>query len=177
VSGELATVHTADLPDADIEAARQMVMAAFDGGFDATDWRHSIGGLHVLSRDADGAIDGHAAIVARSFRHGDRQLRAGWVEGVAVRADRRRRGIGDSLMREVNRIVERGYEFGGLGATDDGARLYRRHGWTPWDGERRAFGPDGEQPAGGGWAWVFDPAGHLDPALPLTCDWRDGDLW
>lgn len=171
------SVHTADLDPRELEAARAMVFDAFGGRFDQIDWRHSLGGIHVISRDAAGVIDGHSAIVARSFRHGSRQLRCGYVEGVAVRSDRRRRGIGDALMERTNAIVTHGYEIGGLGATNEGARLYARHDWTEWRGRLAAFGPAGAESVSGGWVWVFDPHSLLDVTEPLTCDWRDGDRW
>ena len=86
------TAHTADLDAATLEAARALLYDVFD---DMTehDWEHSLGGVHAIAWEGDELV-GHAAVVQRRLLHGGRALRAGYIEGVGVRADSRRRGHG-----------------------------------------------------------------------------------
>src|SRR5829696_2962250 len=101
------------------------------------DWEHSLGGLHTLVWDG-GALIGHAAIIQRRPLHGGRALRTGYVEGVAVRADRRRQGVAGAMMAELERVIRGAYELGALGATDEGAAFYVSRGWTLWAGPTSA---------------------------------------
>ena len=90
---EMQTAHTADLDGATLGAVRALLEAVFAGDFTEHDWEHSLGGVHALVWEGGEPI-GHAAVVQRRLLHRGRALRAGYVEGVAVRADRRGRGHG-----------------------------------------------------------------------------------
>src|SRR3712207_8893328 len=46
---------------------------------------------------------------------------AGYVEGVAVRPDRRGRGHAAAVMSALERVVRSAYELGALGTTDEAA--------------------------------------------------------
>jgi len=175
---EITTVPTADLAPADLRAARALLQVVFAGAFGEDDWEHSLGGVHAIARDG-GEIVGHAAVVRRQLVHRGRALHAGYVEGVGVRADHRRRGIGGMLMDAIEGVVRDTYELGALSTTDEAATFYEGRGWLRWHGP----------------TWVLTPAGLVRTAdddddilvLPVTtgqatagdlaCDWRDGDLW
>ncbi len=174
----LRTAFTADLAPDELEAVRVMVRAAFDD-FDAEDWEHALGGMHVIAADDDGAPVGHACVVMRRLLHQGRALRCGYVESVATRADRRRQGIGDALMTEIGRLLQGAYDLGALGATEDGAPLYARHGWLPWAGPLRALTPTGvvDTSSDRDHVRVLPCAAPLDREAELTCDFRPGDLW
>jgi aminoglycoside 2'-N-acetyltransferase I len=111
--------------------------------------------------------------------HRGRALRAGYVEGVGVRADRRRRGPGGALMGSLEEIIRRAYDLGALGATDEAARLYARRGWQVWRGRLSALTPSGVTPTPDeeGAVYVLADTVALDLGGELTCDWRDGDVW
>jgi aminoglycoside 2'-N-acetyltransferase I len=175
---DVRVVHTADLDAATRDAAHAMLVEAFDGGFDPDDWEHSLGGFHALAWD-DGELVGHAALVQRRLLHGGRALRTGYVEGVGVRADRRGRGLGAALMAPLERLLRGAFDLGALGATDDGARLYEPRGWERWRGPTYALTPDGvvRTEDADGAVYVLPLAVPLDLDAPLTCDWRDGDVW
>lgn len=142
------------------------------------DWEHALGGVHALVWEARRLI-GHAAVVQRRLLHGGRALRTGYVEGVAVSADRRRRGHGAAMMDALERVVRGAYELGALGASDAGAALYAARGWKAWQGQTWALTPDGrvrtEEEDGS--VFVLEVAVALDLGGELTCDWRDGDVW
>jgi aminoglycoside 2'-N-acetyltransferase I len=173
---EIRVVHTADLADAR-GPVRALLEESF-ADFTAADWDHTLGGLHALAR-VDGELVGHAALVQRRLRHGGRALRTGYVEGVAVRADRRRQGHAAALMAALERVVRGAYDLGALSATDAGAALYAARGWQRWSGPTSALTPAGVRRTAedDGGVHVLPVTVPLDLSGELTCDWREGDLW
>jgi aminoglycoside 2'-N-acetyltransferase I len=172
------TAHTADLDAATLRTARGLLDAVFGEEITDEDWDHALGGVHALVWEADELI-GHASVVQRRLLHGGRALRTGYVEGVAVRADRRRRGHGAALMDTLARVVRDAYELGALGATDEGADLYTSRGWKRWEGPTSALTPAGitRTAEDDGFVYVLPASAPLDLTGELTCDWRDGDVW
>ncbi|MGH3798983.1 MAG: hypothetical protein ACRDTD_02415 [Pseudonocardiaceae bacterium] len=117
-------------------------------------------------------------MVHRRLRYGGRAFRAGYVEGVGVRADRRRLGHGAAMMEALERVVRGAYDLGALGATDDAADFYVARGWKLWQGLTSAFTPTGiERTEENSCIYVLPLAVSLDLSGELTCDWRDGDVW
>jgi aminoglycoside 2'-N-acetyltransferase I len=173
------TAHTADLGPATLRELRALLDEVFADEMTDEDWDHSIGGMHAIALDDDGAIVGHGSVVQRRLLHGDRALRTGYVEGVAVRAEARRRGHGAAIMTELERIIRGAYELGALGASDEGAPLYTSRGWRRWDGPTYALSPDGvvRTADDDGDVYVFPATAELDLTAPITCDWRAGDAW
>jgi aminoglycoside 2'-N-acetyltransferase I len=176
----LRRVATAELITQELEALRRLVFGAFGGRFDEHDWEHTLGGTHVLATDGDEVV-AHGAVVPRWLVAGERGVRSGYVEGVATREDRRGRGLGTLVMREVGRVVLVGYE---LGALADGSRIpgfYQRLGWETWRGPTFVAGPEGRVRTAeddGGILVLRTPASaELDLGDPLVCDWRAGDVW
>ena len=187
-------VHTFQLGGADRLDVRDLLDAAFAGGFggfDEHDWEHCLGGMHVLLWEGSQLV-GHAAVVQRRLLHSGRALRAGYVEAVAVRADRRRLGHATALMDRVHDVIRGAYDLGALSAGDQALTLYTGLGWQVWRGPTWALTPDGRRrtPEDDGGVLVLPapPAGaagtaprdldlDLDLDGDLTCDWRDGDVW
>ena len=172
---EVHTAHTAELDTATLEAARALLDAVFEGDMSDHDWEHALGGVHALVWEGDEMV-GHAAVVQRRLLHGGRALRAGYLEGVGVRPDRRRRGHGAAMMEALERVVRGAYELGALGATDEAAGFYAARGWDLWQGPTSALTPTGitrtEEEI-----YVLAVAAPLNLSGELTCDWRDGDVW
>ncbi|MET9853094.1 GNAT family N-acetyltransferase [Streptomyces sp. NPDC006450] len=173
--------HTAQLTREELRRVRELLDGAFEGDFGDEDFEHALGGMHVLVYEAD-ALVAHGSVVQRRVLHRGRALRTGYVEAVAVRAGRRRRGLGGVVMEAVEGVVERAYVLGALSASADGARLYAGRGWRVWGGEIGVLGPGGPErlPEEEGSTYVWTPPGGgvlLDPAAgPLRFDWRDGDV-
>ena len=142
------------------------------------DWEHGLGGMHAFVSE-DGAPIGHASVVQRRLLYGGRAFRTGYVESVAVRADRRRRGVGAAMMNELERVIRGAYELGALGATAEGAALYTSRGWRQWKGETWALSPSGpvRTEREDGDVYVLEVGARLDLTAKLTCDWREGDVW
>jgi aminoglycoside 2'-N-acetyltransferase I len=180
MTDSLHTSHTYELaPDA-LDAIRTMLDAAFHGDFGDEDWDHGLGGIHAYVRDQRG-IAAHGSVIMRRVVHAGRAYRVGYVEAVAVRADRRRRGLGGRVMAALEEVIDGAYAFGALSASDDGAELYRARGWQLWNGSLQAFGPGGVVPLPDeeDSTYLRPSRGRALPAAEqgaLLFDWRDGDL-
>jgi aminoglycoside 2'-N-acetyltransferase I len=175
---ELVVAHTADLARPTLDAARALLHDAFAGDFEDSDWEHALGGMHALVWHGEELI-GHASVIQRRLVHDGRALRAGYVEGVGVRADHRRHGHGASMMEALERVIRGAYDIGALGATDAGVPLYAGRGWQLWEGRLSMLTPSGVKPTPeeSGCIYVLPVAAALDRTGDLTADWRDGDAW
>jgi aminoglycoside 2'-N-acetyltransferase I len=175
---ELRVLHTADLGADLLRDARALFDDVFGDEMTDRAWEHALGGMHALAWEG-GQLVGHASVVQRRMIYGKRALRTGYVEGVVVRSDRRRRGYGTAMMRALEPIIRGAFELGALGATDDGARLYEASGWKLWRGETWGLTPEGTVRTAqeDGSIYVLEIELSLDLSQPLTCDWREGDLW
>jgi aminoglycoside 2'-N-acetyltransferase I len=176
----LQVAHTADLDPAILAAAHDLLVEVFeDDPLTDQDWEHCLGGLHAVAWDG-GELVGHASVVMRRLLHEGRALRTGYVEGVGVRADRRRQGHAATMMAALERIIRGGYDLGALGATDEAIPFYAGRGWVPWRGETWASTPDGRVVRTAdedGSIFVLPGTAPLDLDGVLTCDWREGEGW
>jgi len=180
---DLHVMHTAELAAGERAAARALLYGVFADMTEA-DWEHALGGMHALVREG-GDVVGHAAVVMRRVIHRGRALRAGCVEGVAVRRDRQRMGLGAAMMHALERFIRGGYDLGVLGASDEAAAFYAHRGWQAWRGPTFALTPQGvvRTPDEDDCIFVLpadprdDPGLALDIDGELICDWRDGDCW
>jgi aminoglycoside 2'-N-acetyltransferase I len=174
----LDVAHTAHLEAHLLARARALMDLAFPGDFEDDDWDHGLGGLHVLAVVGDEVV-GHGSVVARSMATAGRAWRVGYVECMAVHPDRQRRGIGTALMVRLEEIVRGAYDFGALGASDEGMGLYLRRGWQVWRGPLRAMTPEGvvDTPEEAGAVLVLPGVVALDLDGTLVCEHREGDVW
>jgi aminoglycoside 2'-N-acetyltransferase I len=177
--------HTADLAPGTLAGVHALLIEAFEpgegpnsgSGFSGDDWEHTLGGMHALLWEGEELI-GHGAVVQRRLVHGGRALRAGYVEGVAVRADRRRRGRARALMTPLERVIRAAYDLGALAASAQAGGFYSSRGWINWRGPTSVLTPSGMQPTPDeDEIYVLPGEVDLDVAAELTCDWRGGDVW
>lgn len=175
---EIRTAHTSDLDTATLHAARDLLADVFVDDLTDHDWEHALGGIHALAWSGTELV-GHASVIQRRLVHVGRALRTGYVEGVGVRADHRRRGYAGAMMTALERVVRGAYELGALGATDEAARLYEGRGWLKWQGTTWTLTPHGtvRTMEEDDCIYVLPVSALLDVTGPLTCDWRDGDPW
>jgi aminoglycoside 2'-N-acetyltransferase I len=172
---QLANTH--ELSRANLEAAHALIDTVF-GDATQEDWEHCLGGVHVLAWDGDQLV-AHAALVLRRLVYRGRALRTGYVEGVAVRRDRHRQGLGGAVMGELEGIIKSAYELGALASSDEGLPFYEARGWQRWRGKSFAMTPNGviRTPDEDDSIFVLP----VDEALVLTddlvCDYRAGELW
>jgi aminoglycoside 2'-N-acetyltransferase I len=151
--------------------------AVFDGVSDDT-FENVLGGVHALVMEEDELV-GHGSVVQRRLLHAGRALRTGYVEGVAVREDRRRRGHGAAVMSALERVLQAAYQLGALGASIEGGPLYASRGWQLWRGPSSALTPDGIRRTADkdGFIYVLPVSVPVDVSGELICDWRQGALW
>lgn len=174
---EQRTAHTADLDERTKAAVRALMDAVFDRVSDDT-FDNVLGGMHTLLFE-DSELIGHASVVQRRLLYNGKALRTGYVEGVAVRSDCRRRGYGGDMMVVLERIIRSGYDLGALGASPDGARLYSSRGWQLWRGPSAVLSPEGirRTPESDGHIYVLPVLDPADVTGELICDWRPGSVW
>ena len=173
----LRTAHTADLDVGARSAIRSLMDAAFGTVSDDT-FDNVLGGVHALVLE-DGELIGHGSVVQRRLLYGGRALRTGYVEGVAVRADRRRQGHGAAVMAALEQVIRSAYQLGALGASTEGGLLYAARGWQLWRGPSSVLTPDGIRRTADkdGIIYVLPVSVPFDVSAELTCDWRAGSLW
>ena len=175
VSPAPGTRHTAELAPGELAEVRALMDASF-AHFSDHDWDHALGGQHALVRE-DGLLVAHGSLVMRRLLVEGRSLRTGYVEAVAVRADRRRRGHGSTVMDALEALAP-AYDVLALSASAAGVALYEARGWRAWRGPTAVLSPTGPLPTpdddGSVHVLTAEP---LDLDAPLTCDWRDGDVW
>jgi len=177
----LRRAPTRALSATEIAAIRELLWAAFppgDEAFTEEDWQHAIGGAHSFL-ELDGRIVAHASVVEREIHVADRPLRAGYVEAVAVEPPRQGRGLGSRVMRDVTAYIRDRFELGVLGTGSH--RFYERLGWRTWRGPsyvRTADGPRRTRDEDGYIRVLETPTSPpLDLTVPISCDWRPGDVW
>jgi aminoglycoside 2'-N-acetyltransferase I len=174
----LITAHTGELIPEELAAVRALLDEAFDGDFSDEDWEHGLGGTHVLVLEGSDEVIAHGSLVMRRLLHEGRSLRTGYVEGVAVRPDRRRAGHASTVMAALEALGP-AYDLLALSATQDGVALYQARGWQRWRGPTSVLAPGGIEPTpdDDGSVYVMAGATVLDLDGPITCDWRPGDVW
>lgn len=166
----------------EVAAIRRLLVAAFgpdeEERFTDDDWQHAVGGVHFVL-DLDGEIVAHAAVVEREIHVGGRPLRTGYVEAVATAPDRQGAGLGSLLMSDVAACIRDRFALGALGTGR--RRFYERLGWLAWTGPssvRTTDGPRRTPEDDGSILVLATPSSPpLDPAAPISCDWRQGDVW
>ncbi len=171
-------VHTADLESEGRQRAYEMVNDAFAGEFTDTDWDHALGGMHALIWH-HGALIAHGAVVQRRLLYRGAALRCGYVEAVAVREDWRGQGLAIAILDACEQVIRGAYQLGALSSSDRGRRLNMLRGWLPWSGPTSVLAPTGttRTPDDDGSVFVLPVGISLDATAPLTCDWRNGDVW
>ena len=172
---------TEELSDLELTELRMLLHFAFDGEFSEDDWDHALGGRHFIGI-RENRIVAHASVVPRELYVGERALRAGYVEGVAVAEQHRRKGYGRRVMAELGDFLTPRFELGGLSAAEEVQPFYAALGWETWPGPTGVMRDEGRvdpttDEDGGVMILRTQATGRLHPDLMLACDWRAGDVW
>ncbi len=141
------------------------------------------GAVHVLGM-LDGELVSHALWVSRWLEVGESDLypdglgllRTAYVEAVATHADHRRQGYGAAVMRRLAREIVN-YD---LGALSTGApEFYAPLGWEVWQGPLYVRQDGQAQPTPDEGIMILRLPGtpRFDLDAPLSCDWREGEVW
>jgi aminoglycoside 2'-N-acetyltransferase I len=175
---EIRTAHTAFVEPSVLRAARALLDDVFAGEMTDADWEHALGGIHAFAWEGD-ALIGHASVIQRRLWLCGRALRTGYVEGVGVRSDRRRRGVAAALLEPLEQVIRRAYDLGALGSTEMARGFYEARCWRLWRGPSSALTPRGIEPTADddGGIYVLPVSLALDLSSEITAEWRDGDAW
>jgi aminoglycoside 2'-N-acetyltransferase I len=171
-------LHSAFLTQAERTALRDLLTQVFPEDSTDDNLDHAFGGMHAMVWES-GELVAHASVVMRRLLHDGAPLRTGYVEAVAVRADRRRQGLGNAVMASLETVIRGAYEIGALSSSDAGISLYEKRGWLRWQGTASAMTPtgivrtEGEEDG----IFVLPVTAELNLAGDLACDWRSGDVW
>jgi aminoglycoside 2'-N-acetyltransferase I len=174
----LQLAHTAFLGQGTRSLTRAFLAEVFAGEFSNHDWENAIGGIHALLWE-DGSLIGHASMIQRRLLHQGRALRAGFLECVGVRADRRRRRHGTTMMQALTAATADVYDLSALCSNEEAKPFYEKLGWAVWRGPLSTLTPDGvrDDSRCRGRVFVLEHSFPLDLDGTITCDWRDGDPW
>ncbi|GEP36866.1 aminoglycoside 2'-N-acetyltransferase [Nocardioides psychrotolerans] len=173
--------HTAELAADELAAVRALMEGAFDD-FTDHDWSHALGGMHalVVGGAAGDDVLAQGSLVMRRLLVAGRSLRCGYVEAVATAPTHRRAGHASMVMTALEGLAP-AYDLLALSSSEVAEAFYRGRGWQPWRGPSSVMTPHGTEatPDEDGAILVLAPGPDLglDLDAPITCDWRDGDVW
>jgi aminoglycoside 2'-N-acetyltransferase I len=176
---ELVVVESVRVDAGTRVSLRELWARAFGDRFTEDDAEHAYGGVHVLMRD-EGSVVGHASAVPRRLRFGDEPWRAvGYVEAVATDPTRQGRGIGRSVMQQLQAEIAGRWPVALL-STGQATGFYEKLGWERWRGLSYTQTPQEAVPDdehGGLMILRVDPAAVPDLSVSVTCEDRSGDAW
>jgi aminoglycoside 2'-N-acetyltransferase I len=175
---DIRVLATADVPADLLAAIRRLLDASFGGDFSDDDWKHALGGWHVVAVE-DGVPIAHASVVPRLLEIGGDPFECGYVEGVATAPGQQGKGNGSMVITHLNALIGDHFRIGAL-STGRHA-FFERLGWERWRGPTfvrrghdRVRTPD--EDAG---IMVLRLGSSLDVDLtqPIVCESRSGDDW
>jgi aminoglycoside 2'-N-acetyltransferase I len=133
--------------------------------------------VHVLA-EYEGILVSHALWITRWLQIGQNpMLRTAYVEGVAT--DKRFRGKGLAT-KAMERLVAEIYDFDIAALSPAETTLYSRLGWEYWQGplfHRKSgdFIPEPEDESV--MICRLPKTPELDLSLPISIEWRPGEVW
>src|ERR1700741_1158232 len=131
---------TKELTPEFLSALKRMLEEAYGEPLNE-DWDHALGGVHFFITEDDEPI-AHASVVERHLEIGDQEFRTGYVESVATRPDRRRRGLASRVMQAATAHVLEEYHLGAMSTGEND--FYGGLGWGTGGGPTFVRRPDGE---------------------------------
>jgi len=178
----LQVVHSSDLTPKERAQMLSLCSSAFEVDYEPA-YRTFEGPVHVLGTIGDQLVT-HALWITRWLEVGESErypdglglLRTAYVEAVATHPDHRRRGYATEVMQRLAREIA-GYDLGALSPAEP--ELYKKLGWEYWQGSRFVR-QDGElRPTPDEDVMILRLPGTppLDLDAPLSCEWREGEVW
>jgi aminoglycoside 2'-N-acetyltransferase I len=160
---------------AEIHAFCQRAYAVYDVDLEPlfrtfTDTTHVIGWW-------GSAMVSHAMWVTRWLQPSDQPpLRTAYVEMVATEPEFQGRGFATAVMRRLASAID-DFEMGGLSPAEP--MLYTKLGWVFWQGPLFIRTQDSLISTPDGSVMILRLPGTptLDLTLPLSAEWREGELW
>lgn len=188
MSVEVRLVSTEEMSPAELAALRGLCDEAFrerdaprdtrELSFTDEDWENACGGVHAVAFEGEVPV-AHASTVERQLHVDGVPFLCGYVEAVATRPDRQRRGLGTAVMGALGQHIHAAFPLGALDTSRH--HFYERLGWERWLGPTFVRVGDGIVATSeeDGYVMILrtptTPA--LDLAAPISCEWRPGDVW
>jgi len=172
---ELTVIRTADLTPPQHAAVVNLCSAVFEVNYQ--EYLDNLGpGTHVLGYE-DHYLISHAMWITRWLHPGDLPLlKTAYVEGVVTEFRYRHRGHGTAVMaRMASEILD--FALAALATGKPG--FYARLDWEPWLGPTFVRTGTGLLPAMDDGVMVLrlPQTPPLDTHWPLSCEWRNGEIW
>jgi aminoglycoside 2'-N-acetyltransferase I len=139
-------------------------------------FRTFTGTTHVIGWWGSSMVS-HAMWVTRWLQPGNQlPLRTAYVEMVATEPQYQGRGFASAVMRRLASAIH-GFELGGLCPAEP--MLYTKLGWVFWQGPLFIRTQDGlrSTPEEQVMILPLPQTPSLDLTLPLSAEWREGELW
>ncbi len=156
---------------------RALLWDAFDD-FSEDDWRHGLGGVHVVAFAGDRPV-GHASVISRNLYVGEDLFVAGYLEAVAVNAQCQGRGIGAEVVTAAGEVIVERFPVAALSTSKHG--FYEGLGWERWLGASYVVSGDDwrrteDEDSG---IMVLRPPGSpvSDLGGRIAVEERSGDAW
>ena len=132
--------------------------------------------VHVLGR-CNGQLVTHALWVTRWLQYpGFQPWRTAYVEAVATDEKYRNRGFATQVMKRIAEEIG-DYDIGGLSTS--AYDFYARFGWTSWKGPL-SIRKDKEMisaPSDSVMVYRLRGTPEINTEMPLSVEWREGELW
>jgi aminoglycoside 2'-N-acetyltransferase I len=172
---KLEILHAGQLTSDQLAEIHALCNRAYDADLEPL-FRTFADATHVLGW-WDAAIVSHAMWVTRWLQPGNRPaLRTAYVEMVATEPQFQGRGFASVVMRRLASAIA-DFEMAGLSPAEP--TLYTKLGWVFWQGPLFIRTQDDLISTPDGSVMILrllrTPA--LDLTLPLSAEWREGDLW
>lgn len=156
---------------------RSFLEEVFGPSYSEDHWNSCQGGIHTIAQ-FDGKIIGHTALIPRSVIIDNIEHPVKYVEAVAVDTSSRNIGLGKAMLQRLNSQLELSSSFALLTTTSP--RFYQKLGWSNWIGRSWTHTDTQRKvpPGTHGQIMYFAPTiGKLSPQLPISINWRPGDIW
>lgn len=173
---KVEVISRVDLSEIDYKAIISLCSRAFEEDYESI--LESLKGSTHLLGFYDGKLVSHALWVTRWLQVGNGQvLRTAYVEGVATKQDFRARGFATMMMK---RMVGEIKDFDLAALSPFSVAYYARLGWELWHGPlyiRTEAGVERTPRNGDVMILRLPKTPELDLKVPLSAEWREGDLW
>jgi aminoglycoside 2'-N-acetyltransferase I len=171
----LETIHANQLTAEQLAAIHVLCNRAYEEDLTPlfktfTDTTHVLGTI-------ENSIVSHAMWVTRWLQAGDGPyLRTAYVEMVATEPSFQRFGFATEVMRRLANEIS-GFDLGGLCPAEP--ELYAKLGWVLWRGPLLIRTLEGAIPTPDERVMILKLPNtpSLDFDLPLSAEWREGELW
>lgn len=171
----LEVIRDIYLNDVQLSAIHALCNRAYEGDLTSL-FKTFTGATHVLGTLGNSIVS-HALWVTRWLQVGDGPyLRTAYVEMVATEPRFQQRGFATAVMRRLaNEISD--FELGGLCPAEP--ELYAKLGWIFWRGPLFIRAREGLIPTPDEKVMIlqFPKTPALDLNLPLSAEWREGEVW